>query len=79
MADGDDTYPAEFAAELARQMRETIIERAAEMGIPCLATIRQGVAIREAAAFQQSLFEYAPRSKPAQDYLQLFQMDMKFK
>lgn len=57
---------------IARQMRETIIERAAEMGIPCLATIRQGVAIREAAAFQQSLFEYAPRSKPAQDYLQLF-------
>ena len=57
---------------LAKQMKETIIERAAEMGISYLGAIRQAVAVKEAAAFQKSLFEYAPRSKPAQDYLQLF-------
>lgn len=57
---------------IAKSMQETIIQRAAEMQIPYLGTIRQGVAVKEAAAFQKSLFVYAPRSKPAQDYLQLF-------
>ena len=35
--------------------------------------IRAGVAIREAQAMQQSLFDYAPESKPAQDYKELFE------
>ena len=58
---------------IAKKMRETIMQQAAGMGIPYLGTIRQGVAIREAAAFQQSLFDYAPRSNPAQDYLALYE------
>ena len=59
---------------LARQMAETIKERAAEMGIPFLMAIREAVAIREAQTLQSDLYEYAPNSKPAQDYMQLLEM-----
>ena len=59
---------------LARQMAENIKERAREMGIPFLMAIREAVAIREAQTLQRSLYEYAPNSKPAQDYLQLLDM-----
>lgn len=57
---------------ITRQMRETIENNAAQMKIPCLMAIRNAVAVREAAALQQSLFEYAPKCKPAQDYLELY-------
>ena len=57
---------------LARQMAETIEARAQEMGIPFLKAVREAVAIREAQALQRSLYEYAPRSKPAADYMELF-------
>ena len=56
---------------LARQMAETIQAQAQGMGIPFLAAIREAVAIREAQTLQRSLYEYAPRSKPAADYLEL--------
>lgn len=56
---------------LARQMAETIEARAQEMGLPFLLAIREAVAIREAQTLQRSLYEYAPRSKPAADYLAL--------
>lgn len=59
---------------LAQQMAETIRARAAEMGIPFLMAIREAVAIREAQTLQRSLYEYAPKSKPAADYLQLLDM-----
>lgn len=59
---------------LARQMAETITARAQEMGIPFLMAIREAVAIREAQTLQRSLYEYAPNSKPAADYLQLLDM-----
>ena len=52
-------------------MAETIKDRAQEMGIPFLMAIREAVAIREAQTLQRSLYEYAPGSKPAADYLQL--------
>lgn len=58
---------------IARQMKDTITEQAAAMGVPYLGTIRGAVAVKEAAALQQSLFEYAPKSKPAQDYLALYE------
>ena len=57
---------------IAKSMRDAIIQQAADMNIPYLGTIRHAVAVKEAAAFQKSLFEYAPKSKPAQDYLQVF-------
>ena len=59
---------------LARQLADTIQARAQEMGIPFLKAIREAVAIREAQTLQRSLYEYAPRSKPAADYLELLDM-----
>lgn len=59
-------------SNLAKQMRQTITEAAAALDIPYLGNVRKGIAVKEAAALQQSLFEYAPNSKPAQDYLLLF-------
>jgi len=57
---------------IARQMQEAITERAAAIGVPYLGAIRKAVALQEAAALQTSLFEYAPNSNPAKDYLMLF-------
>ena len=58
---------------LARDIKETIADKCAELGIPLLNTvIRDGVAVREAQTTQESLFAYAPNSNPAKDYLQLF-------
>lgn len=58
---------------IARQMQENIIVAANKIGVGYLGSIRTGVVIQEAAALQQSLFEYAPNSKPASDYLALFE------
>lgn len=58
---------------LARDIKETIEAKCAELGIPLLNTvIRDGVAVREAQTTQESLFAYAPNSNPAKDYLRLF-------
>ena len=58
---------------LARDIKETIEAKCAELGIPVLNTvIRDGVAVREAQTTQESLFLYAPNSNPAKDYLRLF-------
>lgn len=59
---------------LARQMAAATEARAREMGIPFLLAIREAVAIREAQTLQRDLYEYAPRSKPAADYLELLDM-----
>lgn len=56
---------------LARQMAAAIEAQAQQMGLPFLMVIREAVAIREAQTLQRSLYEYAPRSKPAADYLEL--------
>ena len=60
-----------------RQLRAKLTEAAAEQGIPFLGAIRKGVVVQEAAALQLSLFEYAPKSKPAADYLQVYKRMMK--
>lgn len=57
---------------LTRQMKDIITEQADKMEIPCLGVIRNAIAVREAAALRQSLFDYAPKSKPAADYMELF-------
>ena len=57
---------------ISRQMKDTIIAAAEKLGIPYLADIRSAVCVKEAAALQRSLFDYAPKSKPAADYLALF-------
>ena len=59
-------------AKISRYMQDVIAEKGAEVGAPLIMTIRPGVAVMEAQALQRSLFEYAPRSNPAQDFIQLY-------
>jgi chromosome partitioning protein len=55
---------------LARDLADVITDKCNELQIPVYkTTIREGVAVREAQTQRMSLFEYAPKSKPAQDYL----------
>lgn len=57
---------------LARDLTEVITGKCAEMGIPVLnTTISESVAIREAQTQRQSIFDYAPKSKPAIEYMAL--------
>ena len=57
---------------LSRDLSDVITEKCKELGIPVYKTvIREGIAVREAQTQRESLFEYAPKSKPAQDYLKL--------
>lgn len=55
-----------------RYLKDVIADKGAASGAPLLAVIRAGISVREAAAMQVSLFEYAPNSKPAADYMELF-------
>lgn len=59
--------------KLSRNMLQSLKETAAEMRIPYLGSVRAAVAVKEAAYLQRSLYEYAPKSKPAQDYMQIFE------
>lgn len=56
-----------------RFLRDTIAEKGKEAGAPLLAVIRAGVAIKEAQVMRQSVYEYAPKSKPAADYMALYE------
>ena len=58
---------------LTRTMKATITTKAKEMNIPYLAEIREGIAIKEAISLQQSIFSYAPKAKPIQDYKKLYE------
>lgn len=58
---------------IKKQLKAAIEKQAAAMGIPSLGAIRQGIAVQEAQTMQQSLYKYAPKSKPAADYLQLLE------
>lgn len=60
--------------KINRYLSDIIAEKGQEIGAPFLIGIRPGIAIREAQALQVSLFDYAPRSKPAQDYKKLYEM-----
>lgn len=63
--------------KLNRYLREVIETRGQELGAPFLMAIRPGIAVREAQAMQQSLYDYAPRSNPAQDYITLYNLIQK--
>ena len=59
---------------LSREVTETIQEQCTNSKIPVLnSTVREGVSIREAQLLRESLYTYAPKSKPAQDYLKLLE------
>lgn len=53
---------------LARELQEDLSEKCAGLKLQLLPPISEGVAVRESQTMQQSLFTYAPKSKPAQDY-----------
>lgn len=55
-----------------RYLKDTIQKTAQESGAAFLGCIRAGIAIREAQGLRQSLYEYAPKSKPAADYLDIY-------
>lgn len=57
---------------LSRQMKKTIKEKAGELGLSILPDIPEAVALREAQAMKKSLFDYAPKSKPAAAYMEVF-------
>lgn len=61
-------------SKLNKYYREVIRDKAAELQIPYLTEIRQGIAIKEARAMQTSLYSYSPNSKPAADYRELYKM-----
>lgn len=54
---------------IAKQMKAHTEAALNDMGIPFLGTVRAGIAVKEAAALQISLFENAPGSRPATDYM----------
>ncbi len=54
---------------LSRDIAKTIRQQAAARQIPVFKTlIRDGIAIQEAQTMRRSIYDYAPHSKPAQDY-----------
>ncbi len=63
--------------KLAKALEENLKREAGPYGVPCLGIVRQSVAVREAQALGVSLFEYAPKSKPAADYITIFETLLK--
>lgn len=58
---------------LASDLREDIDKQARAMGTKIFETyIHEGIAVEQAQAMRQSLFDYAPNSRPAHDYQALF-------
>lgn len=59
---------------LTRQYDELIRQHCRDLGIPFAEThIRRAVAVQEAQALRESLYEYAPNSNPASDYKALIE------
>lgn len=58
---------------LTRQMAEAARNMANNNGIPYLGSVREGIAVREAQALQHNMFEYAPKAKAVQEYMQLYE------
>ncbi len=61
-------------SRLTRFMRDTIKEKADDLSIPYLGEVRKGIAISEAMALQESLYDYSPKSKPAEDYKRIYDL-----
>lgn len=59
-------------AKINRFFYDTTKQKADEQKTPLLLAIRPGIAIKEAQIMQKSLYDYAPKSKPAQDYKKLY-------
>lgn len=59
-------------SKLAKALEQSIAKSAAECGVQCLGSVRQGIALKEAQVLKVSLYDYATKSNPAQDYLSIF-------
>lgn len=59
-------------SNLSKQMRDAIQNAAQNYNVPFLGIVSKSIKVSEAAALQQSLFEYAPKSRPAQDYWTIY-------
>ena len=59
-------------SNIAKQMHENIIEAAGDLHITYYGTVRAGAAVQEAVSMQQNLFQYAPKSKPTLDYMEVY-------
>ena len=55
-----------------RQLQNTLINKGIEAGARYLGTVRQAVTVKEAALLRKSLYEYAPKSNPAREYMDIF-------
>lgn len=59
-------------SKLSKTLEEKMKAEAESQGVEYLGSIRRGVAVREAQALSLSLYEYAPNSNPAKDYMDIF-------
>lgn len=57
---------------ICKKMRQLVENVATAKKCPYLGEIRRGAAIQEAGAYGKNLFDYAPKSKPAEDYMKLY-------
>lgn len=62
---------------LDRNMEQAIKDGLKENNVVYLGRIRKAVALKEAQTMQQSLYEYAPTSKPATDYMKITHIILK--
>lgn len=57
-------------ASLSKQLQEAMSEPAKRIGTKVFKTpVREAVAVRESHIMRQSIYDYAPKSNPASDYL----------
>lgn len=59
---------------LSKQMREGITDAIQELNFIYAGTVRTGSKIGESIALQKSLYEYAPNSNPAADYMTVYNL-----
>ena len=59
---------------LTRTISQNIHEEAEKLGFSFIGSVRPGIALKEAQATGQNLFEYAPRSNPAKDYRAIYEL-----
>lgn len=58
---------------LAKQMQQSLIEKAKPLNIKYLGSVRTAIAVKEAVVKKQSIYKYAPKCKPALDYLKIYE------
>ena len=57
---------------ISKKMSALIMQEGAKNGVPYLGSVRPAVVVKEVAALRVSLFDYAPNSRPAEDYMGIY-------